>query len=486
MPRLATLAGTVALFCISGPAANAQYQAVYGGGRDDAAQGGIIETGSGDFLSVGYSDSFGADRDIYVIMSDICGTVLWARTYDIGGNDEGKKVRETALGEFVIIGTTENLNNCCTRSDAFLMKIDPAGNVVWARTMGGIDDDQGADVKVRGTTFYFAGRTNSFGRGDYDGWLGAVDDNSGALLWSRVYGGEQADGFNGLDFSECDNGTIIAAGDTRSYTANGDLDIYAIRTDFNGVPVGGWPFHYGSGVDDLAWSVLGLNSDIYIAGYTDGVGNGREGYILHVDCDGNYLNDRAYGGGLGLDDELTEIQFDSFNGIFVLTGFMQDPPGGFGGYDVWMMRLNGNLSPSAPAFLYGDQQDEQGWSVAASHNFFAPGYYSMAGWTESYGVFGGRDLYQISTDQNGRSGCQESRPQVLRFQPGYGPQPSPTWWPQARVICDARVSDNLNNLWQWICTSCPLLRNAPDGRGLSLRDNHGADQARMITAPRTN
>jgi len=477
---LATFAGTAALFCGMGSSASAQYHAVYGGGADDAAQGGIIETSTGEFVSVGYSDSFGNDRDVYVVKTDKCGRLIWSRTYDIGGVDEGKKIRETPNGEYIIIGNTENLRNCCTRNDAFLMLIKPTGDVIWTRTMGGVDDDQGADVKVNGSDYYFAGRTNSFGRGDYDGWLGAVD-NGGNLLWSRVYGGDQADGFNALDFNDCDGTSLIAAGDTRSYTVNGDLDIYAIRTDLGGIPYANWPFHYGSSKDDLAWSILGHKKEIYIAGYTEGVGNGREGYILHTDCDGNRVADIAYGGAtnLGLDDEFTEIQYNQFTGTLSLTGFIEKPNSGFGGHDVWLVEETTNLALLLTR-NYGGSNHDQGWSIAVANGLGGQYDYVMAGWTDSYGVFGPRELYQIRADQNGKSGCNEKEPKLQKKSPGYNPQNSPSWWPAVRVICSPEVEGIEHGEWKYICTSCPGFLQAPGEQELSLRDNHAADQPRVM------
>lgn len=477
---LATFAGSAALFCGMGSSASAQYHAVYGGGAEDAARGGIIETSTGEFISVGYSDSFGNDRDVYVVKTDKCGRLLWARTYDFAGIDEGKKIRETKDGGFIIVGNTENLRNCCTRNDAFLLKIKSDGNFEWARTLGGIDDDQGADVKVRDDVYYFAGRTNSFGHGDYDAWLGAVD-NGGNLLWSRVYGGDFADGFNALDFSDCDGGTIVAAGDTRSYTGDQNLDIFAIKTDFGGVPIPRWPLHYGSDVDDGAWSILGHKEEIYIAGYTDGVGNGREGYISHLDCDGNRRADIAYGGaGVGLDDQFTEIQYNQFNDNLALTGFMQNPPGGLGEYDVWLMEVDQNLAALNPIRVYGGKKDDQGWSLVVTNGLNGKWDYVIAGWTESYQVFGGRDLYQIRADQNGKSGCNESEPKLQKKEPGYEAQEAPSWWPQVRVICNAEVEVRENEEWKYICTSCPGFLNIPGDQDLSLRNNHDAEPARVV------
>ena len=65
-----------------------------------------------------------------------------------------------------IVGETENLNNCCTRNDIFLLKISAAGAVQWTRTYGGLDIDEGRDVQVSSTGYVVAGITASFGQGD--------------------------------------------------------------------------------------------------------------------------------------------------------------------------------------------------------------------------------------------------------------------------------------------------------------------------------
>jgi hypothetical protein len=207
--------------------------------------------------------------------------------------------------------------------------------------------------------------------------------------------------------------------------------------------------------------MLADGQEIYIAGYTEGAGNGRDGYILHLDCNGNRVDDMIYGGGsTGFDDELTEIGINRFNGNLTLTGFMQDPFGGFGGYDVWLMELDPGLG-FILSRIYGGSQDDQGWSITVTSGISTQWDYVMAGWTDSYGVFGSLDLYQIRADQNGKSGCNESDPQLWRYQPGYDPQSSPSWWPQARVICSTRVEPRDNDMWKWICSGCALFPKSP-------------------------
>ncbi|MEP7219283.1 MAG: hypothetical protein ABI876_10225, partial [Bacteroidota bacterium] len=85
------LAGAAALMAGAAINAHAQFQGIYGGGRADAAEGGIIQSGD-EFVAVGYSDSYGNDRDVYVVKTDKCGNIVWARTIDFGGEDVGRKI----------------------------------------------------------------------------------------------------------------------------------------------------------------------------------------------------------------------------------------------------------------------------------------------------------------------------------------------------------------------------------------------------------
>ena len=57
--------------------------------------------------------------------------------------------------------------------------------------IGGSADDTGYDLVYDqvGDIVYVGGHTNSFGAGGYDALLLALDGTTGALLYSRTYGG---------------------------------------------------------------------------------------------------------------------------------------------------------------------------------------------------------------------------------------------------------------------------------------------------------
>lgn len=482
--NLATFAGAVALFCSLNSAAYAQnFQMVAGGANEDAAQGGVIQAADDDngFIAVGHSSSFGVDQDVYVIRTDKCGQVVWSRTYDFGGDDVGRKIRRTKDGNYIIVGTTQNLRNCCTENDAFLLKITYDGDVVWARTYGGVSKDEGADVRDAGDIFYFAGRTASFGAGRYDAWLGGVRATDGSIIWSRVYGGRNTDGFNALDLG-CGS-SIIATGDTRSFTVNGDMDVFAMKTDLNGNPL--WTEHMGGKGDEAGRSIINYDDKtFYIAGYTTSPGNGTDAYIFNGLCKtGAYVADIAFtSSGVIGDDQFTEIQRSRKENL-VLTGFLQDASGGFGGYDVLLAEVTPGLAMVGPfPWVYGKGKDDQGWSVATVNSSDDDYNYIIAGFNDSFGVFGDRDFYEIRTDQSGKVGCYAEQPKVEKVGAEFKDIHVRTQFPMVLVHCKADPEVRRNEEGKIICSSCfkGIEQQGGDDQ-LSLRSSDGAGQLRVLT-----
>ena len=488
--RLATsllsLTGAAALFCGFNTTAHAQFQTVAGGGGEDAAQGGIIAYNEEATIAVGHSSSFGNDQDVYVVVTDICGNVRWARTYDFGGADIGRKIRYNKNHDaFVIVGSTENLNNCCTQNDAFLMEIDRDGNVNWARTYGGVSDDQGNDVRVGRDedVYYFAGQTASFGQGRYDAWLGGVNAGDGSIIWSRVYGGRGSDGFNALDLG-CGDGTLVAAGYTYNNTDDGSSDILVAKTDLGGNIVG--PFgmrHYGGDGDQAANSVINYyNKLCYVAGYTTGIGNSTLAYAMGIDCEtGDPAVDKAFGNPKdGSDNRFTEIQLAADGKNLALTGYAQHYV--FGEYDVLLAELNTKLDRVGLGFVfYGAERDDQGWSVMTARGFDGDNYV-IAGFTDNFGVFGERDLYEIRTDSKGDSRCNWKPADIWETRPGYKPYSFRTPSPLVLVHCNARPEVRENKEGKILCSVCYDGKEQELGGGEELSDNLKSDAATVTAA----
>ena len=468
--------------------AKAAWQAHAGGRANDAGRGGVTQTSDGGFITVGESQSFGAgDYDVHVVKTDICGYFEWAATYDIGGNDYGRKIKETPDGGFIITGMTQNLNNCCTpalspdikpRHDAFLMKIAADGTVEWTNTYGGRGDDRGTDVELfyRGERGYvFSGSTSSFGAGSTDAWLVATDP-SGNLLWSRVYGGAGADVFNGL--VQTSLGGIVATGSTTSYPTINDPaiplpDLFLVHTNDAGDVL--QSRHYGTdGSTEVGYSVIeymdpqapSLDGDLVIAGYTTVAVSKGSAYLLRVHSDMSFVGDRIHGGGntAGLDEFRDLVQAPWSDEILVI-GRTFEPKEGFGGYDVLAMRVNGKLD-RLDSRIYGGKYDDEGYGICADNT---QGGFAWNGMTNTF-TFGGEDQFFGLSFSWLDSYCQERVPKMTMSSPAFKEQKAPTAAPYAWVQCGARVSGVYNKGYELLCSTCGLEEKQDDsGNELSFR-----------------
>jgi hypothetical protein len=132
---------------------------------------------------------------------------LWTRTY--GGYDEdlGRSVLQTTDGGYIIAGAT--LSFGVDSADAYMIKTDSVGNMLWFKTYGGIRDEGFRAVQeTSGSGYIWGGSTNSFGAGAVDFYV-IRSDSMGETLWTRTYGGNDWDGIYSLQ-KTLDGGYILA------------------------------------------------------------------------------------------------------------------------------------------------------------------------------------------------------------------------------------------------------------------------------------
>jgi hypothetical protein len=100
---------------------------------------------------------------------DSAGNVLWTKVLGGSEPDQGKSIKETSDGKFVLVGLSESFYPYI--SDMILSKLDSSGNVEFTKTIGEtIDDDYGSDIAINGDGSYIV--------------AGAIDKY---LLLSKIY-----------------------------------------------------------------------------------------------------------------------------------------------------------------------------------------------------------------------------------------------------------------------------------------------------------
>ncbi|MCB0409453.1 MAG: fibronectin type III domain-containing protein [Flavobacteriales bacterium] len=170
---------------------------------------GVVQGTDGNLVYVGSRNS-----DAYVMKVDEAGTLIWAKQYGGTSSEQAYDVVSSSDGGYVIVGSTESttLNVSGTSGDCDIMitKLDANGNHVWTRVVGRPTDDDGL---FQSNTDIVANPDGTFS------------------ITSQSY-----DGGNDMTFIHLSStGTVLAAKTLNTQTAYG----YAITKTTTGWLVGG-------------------------------------------------------------------------------------------------------------------------------------------------------------------------------------------------------------------------------------------------------
>ncbi|MFN5318448.1 MAG: PKD domain-containing protein [Bacteroidia bacterium] len=262
-----------------------QWDYTYGGSTGDADKGySVIQTIDGGYVVCGSTETFGAGgSDIYVIKTNSSGDINWTRTVGTAGAQEvARCVRQTSDGGYVLSGYTDG--GGAGLLDAYLIRLNSSGDVLWTKTYGGGGSDFAYTVEETSDAGFILGATtNSFGAGGWDGYL-LKTNSTGALQWSKTLGLSGEDRVQSA--RQCADGGYILCGRSNSF-GFGNLDATIYKTDVAGNLL--WTKAYGSSLEDQAWSIHEcVNGGFIMCGYTFGFGAGsRELMIVKTDNNGN-------------------------------------------------------------------------------------------------------------------------------------------------------------------------------------------------------
>lgn len=189
----------------------------------------IQKVSDGNYIVSGRSTSPGfGGEDAYLIKIDGDGNQIWEKRYGGSGDDRIEAAYETPDGGIIMVGNT--VSPPSTTVDVFLIKADAGGNLQWTKTFGGPGYDSGNMVQPTSDGYIIIGQTMSYGQGQGDYWL-IKTDQQGNMVWQKTFGGAQVD--EGKNIRVTSDGGFIIAGDTDSFGAGGS-DMYVIKTDASG------------------------------------------------------------------------------------------------------------------------------------------------------------------------------------------------------------------------------------------------------------
>src|SRR2546422_1818966 len=242
--------------------------------------------------------------DAFLRKHDTSGNVLWTRQFGTSGEDEAIAIAVDASGAYLagrtngaLPGQTNAGTDGSFPYDAFVIKYDTSGNVLWSRQFGTSHFDQANGIALDASGVYVAGLTwdalpGQTSAGSGDAFLRKYDA-SGNVLWTRQFGSS--------DFDQADNVAVdasgayvagVTAGAFPGQTSAGSADAFVIKYDTSGNVL--WTRQFGSSSYDLAWGMALDASGAYVAGRTGGASGyepdpSDDAFVRKYDASGNLL-----------------------------------------------------------------------------------------------------------------------------------------------------------------------------------------------------
>jgi len=384
------LAGAVAMVS----AASAQdvvWSKHYGGAYNEGGYA-FVQTPDGGYAAVGSTFSYGAgDHDVYLVRADSLGDTLWSHTYGGAMADYGHDILVTPDSGFLMVGTTLSFGR--GKEDLYLIRTNRWGDLLWSRTHGGTQTDEGWSVRpTRDGGYIVCGTTASSGAGYGDLWLLKIN-SIGDSLWAKTFGG--AGGESGFAVRETPDGGFIAVGCTGSF-GEGYSSIYAVKVGSSGDSL--WARTYGGAKADVGYSVENtLDLGFIVAGSTASFGLGySDMYIIKLDGSGTLEWQNTFG---GIKDDRAYSVYPTIDGGYVLGGTTESF--GAGGADQYVIKVD-PLGYGTWSKTFGGRQADYCREVGVN----SAGNLVLAGYTYSYSA-GGSDLYVTAVSTEGATDVYE-------------------------------------------------------------------------------
>jgi len=289
--------------------------------------------------------------------------VLWSNNYGGSSNDIPSSVQSTLDNGYIIAGQSASSDSMVAANygkyDAWVVKLNPFGGIIWEKNYGGSADDYALDIQVTSDSGFiliggsFSNNIDlSNNEGKSDIWVLKLNSNS-TIQWSKTFGGQGVDFGTSIQQTN-DGGYILSActnsgGDSGLPAGAGGNDILVMKLAANGDME--WQKLYGGSRHDAPKKILQTSDGGYLVGGNTWSKNGdisqnnghSDALFLKLDETGLIEWSKNFGG-------VTTDRMNDFvenpAGDFVMTGTYSslDLTGnGFGGrYDenFWILKFS--------------------------------------------------------------------------------------------------------------------------------------------------
>ncbi len=330
-------------------------------------------------------------------------SIQWQKCYGGMYDEEPTEIILSNDGGYLIVGSTGSNDGDVTGNhggtsstvcgaypcpDAWIIKIDTVGTLLWQKCVGGTSwDIFNAVIQKDNNNILCFGSAIS-NDGDVSGnhnpsispdlWGVQIDSNQ-SVTWQKCYGGLNGD----VAYNFCktaDSGYIICGatfsndGDVIGFHSNSTSDIWVVKIDSSGNIQ--WQKCLGGSNIDEAFAVRQTLDGNYIVGGSTssgdgdviGIHNSQDMWLVKLDTIGNIIWQKCLGGSAY--ESMSSLLFTS-DGGFIATGTTNSVSGDVTGWhvsslywaDIWVVKMDssGNIQWQ---HCYGGTDDEDYPSIA--------------------------------------------------------------------------------------------------------------------------
>ncbi|CAN5128785.1 hypothetical protein BH09BAC5_BH09BAC5_22630 [soil metagenome] len=370
-----------------------------------------------DFGTYSLLNTFNGTADIHVVKYNPAGVVLWANTFGGADGDAATGITVDAFGNVLItgwfaspsisFGSTVLTNSGTASSDLFIVKFDPSGNVIWAKSAGSTGNDRGQHISTdaNGNVFvvgWYTSPTINFGTGALTNSGSSTNeifavkyDPNGNALWSKSVGGTNYDAAYGCATDQTGNLYMTGSFASASIdfgsgalvnTQTGFHDFFINKYDASGNSL--WSKSATGDYDDIAYAVAISGSNIYVTGYfssptvsfgtnpvlTNASAPTPDIFIAQYSSTGT-ANWSARAG--GIDEDAARCVYADASGNAYITGSFTSTSINFGSgtlsnvspgtKDIFVAAFN-NSGTSLWSLPVGNTSDEVGYGITCNSN----------------------------------------------------------------------------------------------------------------------
>jgi len=230
----------------------------------------------------------GVNTDAYIVKTDSLGNVIWTQHY--GGNnlDQAYCITQSNDGGYMVLIRTTSFS---PTNDIMILKIDSIGKAIWQKIY---NYAIGYQIVAIGNVDYAIIGDKGKANGDVDVYLLKISSN-GDTMWTKTYGGERVD--QGRSLSQTKDGGFILGGHSESFISKDIAESYIVKADSNGNIQ--WQRTYSNNIISQGFdgckSITTINNGYAFAGTSDSAHVERNSaYIRKIDFCGNLINQNFF------------------------------------------------------------------------------------------------------------------------------------------------------------------------------------------------